>query len=232
MKFNNTQFPFRGQNKVKKSARKSNILEIKSELYSILKTTQFLRDNMSEGKVDHSFYIQKLKSFRNTLQDLTELLQPWKKSLLDLAEELPLRNQAYELLRYISSSHEFKYNTRESNWQFDPHQLAQITSEITSHFITAIDYLHIINSESKSNRYSQAFPESSAFDMETFFDLLREILTALRKSETFLPIYQIMLNFANRVAEQAGGAMNLGKIEDELYKIYSNFKRFLENTKY
>ena len=195
----------------------------KAELFSILQTANFLKSRFDIGLIDMDFYFKRMRFFHNELMILQQKLLPQKKSLIDIVNRFPVNKDLKPILTIISSIQDYNFNKFAQKWQMDPVQLAAEATKITSNFITLIDYLHLVDD----------------FDEEMLMEFIRELRISLGEMKTFEPFFIHIFNLENelpRYFRDIGLSNNsnqiqiksvITEIEDIVYDIYKDFKRYL-----
>jgi hypothetical protein len=199
------------------------LIDLIADVYAILQTGKFLQTQFDQAKISAEFYFKRMKHFHSELVALQTELTHRGKTLLDFAKKGTFAPEFEPVLRLIGSFDMIQYDRKSREWELDPFQLAAVVTEITSQFITIIDYCRII----------------PRLDESLLLQLLHELQTGLQKFTVLYPIYaQVRLfiqEITSRLPEYQAlittdpdqNALILRQIEDRIFQIYTEFQRFL-----
>ncbi len=202
----------------------STYLDQKAELYSILKTSQILKGEYDRGRLKDQTYFRSMQGFYRDLTHLEQMIRSRGKNLRDLLETFPLGFNLKPMLSFITSISDYQYTEIANSWQLDPFMLAATSAEITSNFITLMDYLHLIED----------------IDIEFIDRLIQTLEDSLRKMAVFHPfaeqIEQIHGTILEILSTMSKSSQNLSlneirnimtEYEESFYKIFFEFKETL-----
>lgn len=201
-------------------------LDQKADLYSILKTAEFLRHRFSQGMVESGFFIKRMQSFSRELSQLQTELMRHRLTLLQLLDKMQINQDLRSIIVAISSAEDLQFHDFAQQWQIDPYKLAYSTAEITSAFITLLDYLHLVD----------------IVEDGLLIELFDRLLSHLQTYHTFSPFYNAVGNLRAKGVEFI--RMNLGQhpnkmdppqtnqsfypsVEYQLSLIFDKFKNYL-----
>jgi len=218
--------PFRNDNSAKyseiseydnrSSIKKKPIGDIKADVYAILKTGQILKKGFDMGNVDENFYFRRMQGFYMELSNIQSQLIPWNKKIIDLFSDLNMGPEMNTVLTLISGIQDYQFDHIAQHWSIDPLQLGQNVSEITSNFITLLDYLHI----------------TDEMDYYLLFDLLKDLIGALSEYELFIDIYQSLKTIAHNLTKTSENLFSdqsfIQKVENSINTQFERFKRNLK----
>lgn len=197
-------------------------IDRKADLFSYLQTASFLKARYAAGRIAADFYFRNLRFFHNQLTQLQTELTPYNLTLLHLVDKIDLPSEVKSVLALLSSVNDYQYNTVAQQWQLDPYQLAAGATAITSHFITLLDYLRLVEN----------------FDYEFLMELIVELRESMKILNVFEPFVIRMTQFeqdlpgyfhTNHLDDRSSPeeVKNVYKaIEDLIYTLFQEFKQF------
>jgi len=197
-------------------------IDRKADLYSYLQTASFLQARYEAGRIAADWYFRNLRFFHHQLTQLQTELTPYNLTLLHLVDKISLPPEVKSVLALLSSVNDYQYNTVAQQWQLDPYQLAGVATAITSHFITLLDYLRLVEN----------------FDYDFLMELIVELRESMKNLNAFEPFVNRMAQFeqdlpqyfrTNRLDDRSSPeeVKNVYKaIEDLVYTLFQEFKQF------
>jgi len=197
-------------------------IDRKADLFSYLQTAGFLKARYDAGRMAADFYFRNLRFFHKQLTQLQTELTPYNLSLLDLVDKIVLPPEVKSVLALLSSVKDYQFNTIAHEWQLDPYQLAAGATKITSHFITLLDYLRLVDT----------------FDSDFLMELIVELHESMTVLHTFAPFLARLTQFEqdlpgyfhdNHLDDRSSSenVKNAYKvIEDLIYTLFQEFKQF------
>ncbi|MHA1672783.1 MAG: hypothetical protein ACTSYI_04090, partial [Promethearchaeota archaeon] len=189
----------------------------------ILQTAKFLKSRFEQGAVDPNFYIRRMRYFYQQILEMQEELLRNQTSLLEIIEGFNLEGNLKTIIATISSTMDYQFNQLAQQWSLDPFQLAAGSTQVTSDFITLLDYLHI----------------AEDFDPEFITELLENLLASLDNIHTFSPFAehirqlqtQLPQYFQDCSVNQKTSIDQIRKaysqVEEIIYATFQNFKEYL-----
>ena len=203
------------------SQSRSNI-DRKAELFSFLQTASFLKARYDAGRIAADFYFRNLRYFHQQLTRLQTELIPYNLTLLHLVDKIDLSPEVKSVVALLSSVNDYQYNTVAKQWQLDPYQLAAGATTITSHFITLLDYLRLVEN----------------FDYDFLMELILELHESMTVLHAFAPFVARMTQFEqdlprylhnNSLNDQSTPdevKATYKVIEDLVFTLFQEFKQF------
>ena len=197
-------------------------IDRKADLFSFLQTASFLKARYEAGRIAADFYFRNLRFFHQQLTQLQSELIPLNITLLDLVDKIAVTQEVKSVLALLSSVNDYQYNTVAQQWQLDPYQLARAATAITSHFITLLDYLRLVEN----------------FDFDFLMELIVELRESMKTLNAFEPFVNRMIQFeqdlpryfhTNHLDDRSSPEVvkNVYKaIEDLVYTLFQEFKQF------
>jgi hypothetical protein len=199
------------------------VIQIQADLYSILQTAKILQDRYLKGGISPDFYYRRMKQFHRELIAIQLDLNQRGKTLGQLATKMPVLNEMQPIIAMLSALGDISFNEIARDWHVDGFQLATTATEITSNFITLLDYLRLI----------------SIPDWEFLLQLTIDLRISLEKMETFYPILaevrineqevrKLVLHAQNeKELEKQTKSFEVKHLEDTFYQLYLTFKHYL-----
>lgn len=120
-------------------------LDQKAELYSILRTATTLKRQFDSGMLESALYYRNMQRFHQTLSQIDQTVRNQDGNLHELLQQFPIGSNLQPMLVFIKAISDFQYDMIAQKWHIDPFRLAQCATEATSHFITILDYFHLID---------------------------------------------------------------------------------------
>jgi hypothetical protein len=187
-------------------------IEIKANLYSILKTIPNLNDKYEEGSISEVFFQKSIKNAINSLVNIKILLTQDKIFFSDYIKEINLieeYNSAISIINKLSSL-DFSDDSSE-RIKSSILELPGITSEITSSFITLMDALKL----------------DSLHDSDLISKLFTELINNIRKFPGLEDIKYKINEISEVALRDVDSLVNNNKLEvigDELYSLFLVFQ--------
>jgi hypothetical protein len=187
-------------------------IEIKANLYSILKTIPNLNDKYEEGSISEVFFQKSIKNAINSLVNIKILLTQDKIFFSDYIKEINLieeYNSAISIINKLSSL-DFSDDSSE-RIKSSILELPGITSEITSSFITLMDALKL----------------DSLHDSDLISKLFTELINNIRKFPGLEDIKYKINEISEVALHDVDSLVNNNKLEvigDELYSLFLVFQ--------
>lgn len=197
-------------------------IDRKADLFSYLQTASFLKARYAAGRIAADFYFRNLRFFHQQLTQLQTELTPYNLTLLHLVDKIALPPEVKSAVALLSSVNDYQYNAVAQQWQLDPYQLAAGATTITSHFITLLDYLRLVEN----------------FDYDFLMELIIELRESMKTLNVFEPFVNRMAQFeqdlpqyfhTNHLDDRSSPEQvkNVYKaIEDLVYTLFQEFKQF------
>lgn len=199
------------------------LIELKADLYSILNTAQFLQNRFEKGSVDTTFYIRRMRYFYQQILLMQKELHLLGATVFDLVEGLPLEGNFRSLIGAIANTMDYEFNSIAAQWQLDPFHLAKVATQVTSDFITLLDFLHL----------------AEDMDLEFVSELLSQLIQSLQQIHAFHPfqehLNQLLMELPNYFQEcqsvSAPTVENIravySQIEEIIASAFAQFKQYL-----
>jgi len=200
--------------------------DIESELYSLVHTVKNLYQKFQNGNVNEFFFRKSIKGVMNTLLNLNLTIKKnnlMLSTLLDNMDFAPQYHDAIDIINKISmitstqrSIHQKHARQADSVPSKSVLELPQLTSEITSSFITLMDALKLgIISD-----------EDLIFDL---FDQLKEdLLNFPGLNEIHLKLEKIERHCRRNASIMIRNKQYRDRVVEHLYKIYKEFQDLLK----
>jgi hypothetical protein len=201
------------------------IREIRADLYSILQTAEFMIKRYEHGMVEQEVFFKQMGRFQEELRQMEFSLASSKKSLLDIIEQLNNSQHLKEIFKVIGTSADFTFDQEHSQWDFNPVNLAASSAQVTSSFITVIDYLHLVEQ----------------VELPFLLELTDNLLRDLQTYEIFYPFFMQVLTLKNEILEIISPYEGATEIPENIivfitrhsdghfFRIHQNFQNFLKN---
>lgn len=198
-------------------------IEQKAELFAIIQTANFLKTRFDQGIVDSNFYIRRMKFFYTQIMDLQAELTASNTSLMEILDGLNLEGNIRSIITVISSTMDYQFNALAQQWELDPYQLAAASTQVTSDFITLLDYLHI------AEDFNEGFVH----------ELLENLITHLQQIHTFKPFSEHLLQLQEQLSHyfqdfelRSDSTVDqvrkcYSQIEEIIYTAFQDFKKYL-----
>jgi hypothetical protein len=171
------------------------------------------------------FYYLCLKTFQEDLSQIELGIIHKGKNLQDITANISFSGDLDRIIREISAVSDIHFNQIAQNWSLNPYELAAATVQITSKFITFLDYLHL---EPENN------PQLCS---ELLDDLIQSLLSLSIFHPLYLQVVQIKATYSNLFS--FNGSMqksnvniqtSLNTLKNEIYRIFNDFKHYLHIT--
>jgi len=197
-------------------------IDRKADLYSYLQTASFLKARYDAGRIAADWYFRNLRFFHRQLTQLQTELTPYNMTLLHMVDKIALPPEVKSAVALLSSVNDYQYNAVAQQWQLDPYELARGATAITSHFITLLDYLRLVEN----------------FDYDFLIELIIELRESMKTLNVFEPFVNRMAQFehdlpqyfhTNHLDDRSSPEQvkNVYKaIEDLVYTLFQEFKQF------
>jgi len=171
-------------------------MDLKSTLYAIIQTASFLKTRYQRGCVDTDFYYRRMKAFQEDISQLQVLFLKKGKKISEIASKIQGSENFSSLLRELVSIGDLRLDDLSVALRIDPFQLASVTINITSRFITLLDYLHVTE-EPNPNFMLDLFSEleSSLSTLQTFQPVLKDVQELKNSVVPFLNFLQSHQSF-------------------------------------
>ena len=187
------------------------ILELKSELFGLFQTFSMLEKTYRAGGVPTSFYQTKYIALASELDDLILHFEEKNIDFKEILKELPLDANPFEILDIIKKIRISEYNRKQDQLQTRPLHFAQISSQITSKFITILDYFQVMET----------------IEIEFLRNLIHELLMLIEPIELLKQIFGHIVNLEREILHhiQSNEMRDPTKkyFEDRFYEIYQIF---------
>ncbi len=199
------------------------LIELKADLFSILNTAQFLQTRFEKGGVDTTFYIRRMRFFYQQILQLQKELNFLHASIYDLIDGLPLEGNFRSLIATIASTMDYEFNNIAVQWQLDPFILAKSATQVTSDFITLLDFLHL----------------AEDLDLDFVSELLQHLIQSLQQIHAFKPFQEHLTHLLQELPRhfqecQSNSPLSVeniramySQIEEIVASAFSQFKEYL-----
>jgi hypothetical protein len=171
------------RNSPKLDLNRPNLLDIKADLFSILQTARYLMMSSQKGNIDYEFYFKRMGYFHKEILQIEENLKLFGRDVLSTIQNFDSSGNLMEILKEISSIQDYEFERDSRKWQLDPFQLSGSATEITSNFITLLDYLHLIEN----------------FELDFFNDLILTLIQSLQQLEIYQPFLSEILRIYDHI---------------------------------
>jgi hypothetical protein len=176
-----------------------------------------------------------MKQFHSELIALQNQLQQRGKTLNEIQLRLPHSEALNEIIQTLSGLADMQFSSIAQQWQIDPFQLATAASQITSKFITLLDYLHLVE-EVEEPLLIQLFEEliGELTPWQCFYFILTEIKTVSNAVKTLFFRTQQYANL--HVSKSEGDNQSpvyqdqIRNYEDQIYQIFQAFQDLLRGS--
>jgi hypothetical protein len=203
---------------------KKNLLDLKADLYAICRTVEIMKNRFEAGLLTEDFYVRRMKTFLNEITQIQQELLQYGKKIEEIIQEIPEFMPIAQYIREIVSIGDRQFDHNANSWTINPYQIATAAANVTSKFITLLDYLHLA-SEVDCCLFNELYTdlERSLTEINSFKFFSMEMDNLKPKIMGFLQDPTISSpNIQNQTA--------IKSVEDTIYRIYSRFKQYLQST--
>ncbi len=195
------------------------ILELKADLFGIFQTFAMLDKTYRNGGVPASFYQNKYLSLASELDQLILYFEEKNMDYKEILKELPLDSNPFEILDTIKKIKISDLDRREDKLHTRPLQFAQQTSQITSKFITILDYFQVMET----------------IDIEFLRGLIHELLLLIEPIDLINPIFAEIVSIERELLHflqtQSLNLQSKKYFEDRFYRTYQSFLAMIQEEK-
>ncbi len=200
-------------NKILRQPKHLSLHEIKADLYSIILTVDFLSSRYKKGLINRNLYLKRMRTFYRDLRYLTNKLKSWNLDLFQTANSFDIPLITSSSINHILSK---IFNVPDINSVDEKGlKLSGQVAEITSHFITLIDYFHITE--------------------HIDFYMVIELINELAESMQGLSVFESFFKEINTLRRYISSAQKkhlrdekiIRSLEDAFYNLFQEFKAFL-----
>ncbi len=196
------------------------ILELKADLFGIFQTFAMLDKTYRTGGVPASFYQSKYLALASELEQLILFFEEKNIDYREILKELPLDSNPFEILDTIKKIKISELNRVEDRLQTRPFQFAQQTSQITSKFITILDYFQVMET----------------IDIEFLRGLIHELLMLMEPLDLLKQLFAEVVNIEREILQlsqtQRITSQSKKYFEDRFYHTYQSFLAMIKEEKW
>lgn len=200
-----------------------NLRELKADLFSILQTAEFLIFRYQKGMVEEEVFYKQMGRFQEELRQIEQELAPSNKSILEIINNFDNGEHLKDVFKEIGTAADYLFDQENSTWNYNPVNLASAAAQVTSSFITLLDYVHLVEQG----------------DLPFLLELIEKLLQNLQKFEIFYPFLMQVITLRNEILETIRPYNDSLKIPDDVltfitrhadghfFRIHQNFQNFL-----
>ncbi|WP_457557117.1 hypothetical protein [Candidatus Harpocratesius sp.] len=197
------------------SSRPRPLIEQKADLYSILQTAKFLQSRFEKGSMDTNFYIRRMRYFYQQILNLQRELHLNQASILDIVNGFNVEGNFRSIISLIASTMDYKFNSLAEQWQLDPFYLARVATQVTSDFITLLDYLHI----------------AEDLDEDFVKELLQALISSLKQVHGFDPFSEHLIQLSQQLPQYFSECTTIPNLSvNQIREIYNQIEEIVAST--